>query len=79
MRKAASFSLTAVLAGLTALFALTWRNRAALPYNSEGRFFDASDSVVYHDSSVVSYAVMTLFFAAMTAVSAYRMARTWRR
>ncbi len=51
----------AIMAGLAA-FLLTWlwRVRAALPYNSEGRYFDPTEAVVLHEQSVAIYAGLAL-------------------
>ena len=38
--------------------AFIWAERRALPYNDEGRFFDASTATVFHEQSVVVYAIL---------------------
>ena len=49
----------ALLAGLLALFALTaWWHTAGLAYNTEGRFFDAEETVVHTDAEPPFWAVM---------------------
>ncbi len=46
------FLLAGILLGLLAL------RRSRLPYNEQGRYFDAEVSVVYKDSAVVAYGMM---------------------
>lgn len=51
--------LVAVAAGLVAIFAFNaWIRTAWLPYNSEGRYFDAAASVVYTDAEPQFWAVV---------------------
>ncbi|HVI93503.1 MAG TPA: hypothetical protein VM753_05825 [Anaeromyxobacter sp.] len=52
-------NLVAVVAGLIALFAINaWRQTAWLPYNTEGRYFDAETSIVYTDAEPLSWAMV---------------------
>jgi len=42
---------------------LAWAfQRTRLPYNSEGRFFDPIEGVVYHDSVPVAFGIVGLCF-----------------
>lgn len=54
------------LAGLTAAVA-AWQYAASarLPYNSEGRYFDAAEGVVYHQQTVEFWAVVLVAAAAV--------------
>lgn len=55
----AAATLVATAAGLFALFAaIAWNQTAWLPYNSEGRWFDASAEVVFTDAEPAFWAVM---------------------
>ena len=53
MRLLLSVAVVAGAAG--ALLTSIWRQRAALPYNSEGRYFDAAGAVVYQEQAVAIY------------------------
>lgn len=79
MRKAVSLTAALLLSALALLFADLCRRRAALPYNEEGRFFDAQESVVYKDSSVVAYGGLALLFALATFLAVLWAIRAWRR
>jgi hypothetical protein len=41
-------------------------SRARLPYNSEGRYFDASEGVVYHSQAVIIYGLMSALALAIS-------------
>lgn len=45
---------------LTVAFGILYLKRRGLPYNSEGRFFDDVESVVYHEQSLISILLITL-------------------
>lgn len=45
---------------LTVAFGILYLKRRGLPYNSEGRFFDEAESVVYHEQSLISLLLITL-------------------
>lgn len=57
--------LLAALAALVAagFSAFIWAERRALPYNAEGRFFDASTATVFHEQSVAVYAILAASLA----------------
>ncbi|MCK4663983.1 MAG: hypothetical protein KAT68_14035 [Bacteroidales bacterium] len=44
------------------LFGIEWINRLLLPYNSEGRYFDQVTEIVYTDSGIIVYGLLTLIF-----------------
>ena len=46
---------------LTVAFGILYLKRNELPYNSEGRFFDEAESVVYHEQSLISILMIALF------------------
>lgn len=71
---AASLMLTA----LTALLLKLVVERAGLPY-ANGRYFDATDSVVYDEGAVVVYALLAAIFALVTAAAIWGTARLWKR
>ena len=77
--RVASLAATTVLLALATLSALLWRARAALPYNELGRFFDPAKGVVFKDSAVTVYAMLTLVFGATALASALLTVRLWRR
>lgn len=52
--------MVVVLLFLTIAFSVLWLNRIALPYNSEGRYFDEVGAVVYEEQSVIVYGLLTL-------------------
>src|SRR4051812_41350638 len=58
--------LAALLAGVGLIFLILAVRRSALPYNSEGNYFDGV--VNYHEHSVVAYGFMAgaSFLAAVT-------------
>jgi hypothetical protein len=54
-----TMSAVAVLAGVVALLALNaWRMTAWLPYNTEGRYFDAEAGVVTTDVEPQFWAIL---------------------
>ena len=61
-RVAAALLLTSALA-----FAWIWNSRRLLPYNEEGRYFDAASAVVLHEQSVGAYGVLALTLALIGA------------
>jgi hypothetical protein len=63
------------MAALALFSASLWLHRASLPYNEEGRFFDAADSVVYTDSAVTAYVLLTLLFAALACAAIVSVVR----
>jgi len=60
-RSVKSLRWTALLpAAAGVLFAIIAIDRARLPYNSEGRYFDAETSVVYQDGAQSAYGALAL-------------------
>lgn len=55
--------------------AFIWFERRALPYNSEGRFFDESTATVLHEQSVSVFAILA---ASLLLVGLVLLA-VWRR
>jgi uncharacterized membrane protein YiaA len=45
---------------LAVAFGILYLKRRGLPYNSEGRFFDETDSMVYHEQSLLSILLIAL-------------------
>jgi hypothetical protein len=66
--------LSAVLGGVLAVVA--WQ-RAGLPYNEEGHYFDGL--VNYHQQSVLVYAVMAIIALLLALGLAWAAIRAWRR
>lgn len=54
--------LAAILGGVGLLFGAWAYSRAQLPYNEEGRFFDASEGIVYDSGAVVVYGLIASAF-----------------
>ena len=48
-------ALAVVAAAAGAWLTSLWRHRAGLPYNAEGRYFDAAEAVVYREQAVAIY------------------------
>lgn len=67
----AGLALAAALLGALAI------RRARLPYNSEGRYFDAAESMVYTDGAVPVLAGLA-GLAALLALTALAVARRLR-
>lgn len=55
---------------LTALFGWLWQARRALPYNSEGRYFDAVSGVSYDQAAVTVYGGAAMFAGVITVLLA---------
>lgn len=47
-------------AAASGFFAVLAVDRARLSYNSEGRYFDAANSIVYHDTAPLGYGAMAI-------------------
>jgi hypothetical protein len=54
---------------LTVAFGILYLKRRGLPYNSEGRFLDEAESVVYHEQSLISLLFITLLLFGLFMVS----------
>ena len=74
MKKAVTLAVAVTASALALLLGGLSIRRAALPYNEEGRYFDAAQSVVYTDGAVVTYGLLALLCAAaaLWAWSAWR-------
>ncbi len=58
--------MACVIAILAAtLTANLWIERAQLPYDSQGRFFDADQAVVFHEQSVIALGAVTVLLYAI--------------
>ena len=71
--------MTAILSALALLSAALWFDRAALPYNEEGRYFNVAEEVSYDDGAVIAYGALTLVFAALAILAALWAIRAWQR
>lgn len=71
MRKAVIIISIILLAALTILFALTFKNRVARPYNSEGNYFDENSVIVYQEQAILVYGLITLLFLGLTVLIGY--------
>jgi hypothetical protein len=78
-KKAILLATAALLSAATLLLARLWSQRASLPYNEEGRYFDAAHSVVYDEGAVGVYATLTVLLALSAAATLFWMVRAWRR
>lgn len=68
-----------VLSFLTIAFGVLWLNRIALPYNSEGRYFDEVSTVVYEEQSLIVYGLLTLMTFGLLAVAVIWSVKTvWK-
>jgi hypothetical protein len=72
--------LTALCATVVALFALNaWWRTAGLPYNTEGRYFDAEASGVYTDAEPQFWGVLACTALALGAGAAFLRWKLRRR
>jgi hypothetical protein len=78
MRKAASLAAAVTASAAVLILGTLWLGRAALPYNEEGRFFDATHSVVYTDSAVLTYGLLTALSGLAAVAAAIWARREWR-
>lgn len=65
------FKILALAISVTAftLFTWLWWQRANMPYNEAGRYFDGT--IVWHGQSVFIYALLSVFFFFMLVVTGY--------
>lgn len=68
-----TLNISAIIIGL--FLGIIWFNRLGLEYNSEGRYFDETISVVYEQDELLVYGILTLFFIIVGIVS---WTITWR-
>lgn len=78
MRRAALLTVAAVLTAAALLLGLLWLQRLTLPYNEQGRYFDAANSVTYDDGAVLVYGLLALLFALLAMLALFLMMRSWR-
>jgi cbb3-type cytochrome oxidase subunit 3 len=52
--------LVVIFSFLTIAFGILFLKRRGLAYNSEGRFYDEAQSVVYHEQSVIPILLIAL-------------------
>lgn len=68
-------TITITFIGVTFGSGWIFIKRLLLPYNSEGRYFDAESSVVYHQQAVIVYGLLFFILLLMTAGLAFRFAK----
>ncbi len=78
MKKAASLATAVIASALALLLGSLWLHRASLPYNEEGRYFDAAHSVVHSDSAVTLYGLVAALFAVAAVAAALWAWKAWR-
>jgi hypothetical protein len=74
--------LTATAALLTVaalLLGRLWLQRLSLPYNEEGRHFDAANAVVHDETALAVIGMLTALFAILAALSIFLASRAWRK
>lgn len=74
MKRLSKFQILSLvlLSLLTIAFAVLWVRRSALPYNSEGRYFDETNMIVYEEQAQLSFALLTvLMFGLLVAMVAW--------
>jgi hypothetical protein len=79
VKKALLTATAALLTAATLLLARIWFQRLSLPYNELGRYFDEAHSVVYDESAIGVYGMLTALFALLAAVSLFWASRAWRK
>lgn len=79
MKKALLTATALLLTATTLLLTRLWLQRLALPYNEQGRHFDAAHSVVYDESAITVYGMGTALFALVAAASLFWAWRVWWR
>jgi hypothetical protein len=79
VKNAILLAMATLMSAVTLLLARLWFQRAALPYNAEGRYFDAAHSVVYDQGAVGVYAILAALFALAAAATLLWAFRARRR
>jgi hypothetical protein len=59
LQQGSAFALTA-----SAAATWVWYKRSNLPYNENGRYFDAENAIVFHEQDVIFYGGLALLLAA---------------
>lgn len=71
--------LLVILLILFAFFGLGFLNTYHLPYNEEGRYFDESNSLVYHEQSVLVYGFLSFLLLLLVIGTVKWMLSTMKR
>lgn len=66
MKKYIALSFTIILAITTILLFWAFFSRLAMPFNSEGNYFDSNECVVYHQYAVEVYGLLSILFLFFT-------------
>lgn len=53
--------------------------RMNMPYNSEGRYFDQTSGVAYHEQAIIAYTLSTILMALLLTVTIIWTVKTVRR
>lgn len=77
-RRALLLLASVALCALAALLVVLTLQRAALPYDEAGRFFDAGDAVVYDAGAVMVYGAMAALAVLAAAAAVLHTVRLWR-
>ena len=67
--------IASLFSTLTVLFSISFFHRYSLEYNDMGSFFDEVSGVVYHDSSVVVYGLLSIFCLIVSFITWYWVSR----
>jgi hypothetical protein len=71
VRKTLPTAFALLLTTAALLLARLWLQRLSLPYNEEGRYFDAAHGVVYDEGAIAVYGVLTVLFALLAVATRY--------
>lgn len=71
--------ITSATALATVGMGFIWLRLSALPYNSEGRYFDEVTGLVYHEQSVEVYALITVALLILTGLGSLMTLKSFRR
>ncbi|MBN1252383.1 MAG: hypothetical protein JXR51_16275 [Bacteroidales bacterium] len=71
MKKTIWIIIALIFTFLTAIVGLEFKNRFALPYNSNGNYFDKTTTIVYHAQSVFVYGLITFILFLIALFLAY--------
>jgi hypothetical protein len=79
MKKAAALVTASLLCVATLLLGALALRRALLPYNEQGRYFDAANGVVHDQGAALVYALLAGLFALAAFAAILWVRRLWRR
>jgi hypothetical protein len=79
VRRALLTAAAALLTVAALLLARLWLQRLSLPYNEEGRYFDAANAVVHDETALTVIGMLTALFAVLAALSIFLASRAWRK